>query len=421
MAIHCHSARYHYDSFHNRGGDIINIGSNNTYNFGSCGFGSSIWCNGGNFWGGFGTSLGWGLGQGLMNWLGNGLNGGGWNPAGIFGGYGMGYGMSYGMNPWQQMSTCSWGGSTGGGRSTSGTGSSSSHADCVDSDRQLINQLGSKVINLQKNPSASKDDAVKLYKEIAKAKENTNDIHKDTDQNDYDNWMNVLQNYATSKGWGNLSDTNTATQAQSTTPTTTSTTTPSSTTPTTPATPTSPANPTATTPSTTGAGTGTGSTGGTGSTPAQTTSSTPWSGVTSWGDNRLTNIKVNDDLKNHDYDSVSDNDNITEVKVTREIDGTMHDINGRSCELSTEKVKKGGKDSNIPMYIAITSSQSGKIFKYKYVGTTADGNPVYATPASDKNNNVYVLAKKSTKEGDSFELIQLKGFSGHTHRDEQNG
>ena len=406
MAIHCHSARYHYDSFHNRGGDIINIGSNNTYNFGSCGFGSSIWGNGGNFWGGFGTSLGWGLGNGLMNWLGNGLNGGGWNPAGIFGGYGMGYGM----NPWQQMSTFSWGGSTGGGRSTSGTGSSSSHADCVDSDRQLINQLGSKVINLQKNPNASKEDAVKLYKEIAKAKENTNDIHKDTDQNDYDNWMNVLQNYATSKGWGNLSDTNTATQAQSTTPTTT----PSSTTPTTPATPTSPANPTATTPSTTGAGTGTGSTDGTGSTSAQTTSSTPWSGVTNWGDNSLKEKSV---TLPKDYSKISDNDNIREVKMTREIAGTMRDINGSSCQLSTDKVKKDGKDSNIPMYIAITSSESGKTFKYKYVGTTAEGNPVYATPASDKNNNVYVLAKK----GNSFELIQLKGFSGHTHRDEQNG
>lgn len=398
MAIHCHSARYHYDSFHNRGGDIINIGSNNTYNFGGCGFGASIWGNGGNFWGGFGTSLGWGLGNGLMNWLGNGLNGGGWNPAGIFGGYNMGYGM----NPWQQMSTFSWGGSTGGGRSTSATGSSSSHTDCVDSDRQLINQLGSKVINLQKNPNASKEDAVKLYKEIAKAKENTNDIHKDTDQNDYDNWMNVLQNHATSKGWGDLSATDTATPAQSTTPTTT----PSSTTPTTP---------TATTPSTTevGAGTGTGSTGGTGSTPAQTTDSEPWSNVASWGNNSLNQKNVT--LPNG-YSKISDNDNISEVKMTREIAGTMRDINGSSCELSTEKVKKDGKDSNIPMYIAITSSKSGKTFKYKNVGTTADGNPVYATPASDTNNNVYVLAKK----GDSFELIQLSGFTGHKVPDKQN-
>ena len=399
MAIHCHSARYHYDSFHSRGGDIINIGSNNTYNIGGYGFGSSIWGNGGSFWGGFGTSLGWGLGQGLMNWLGNGLNGGGWNPAGIFGGYGMGYGM----NPWQQMSTFSWGGSTGGGRSTSGT-DSSSHKGCVDSDRQLINQLGSKVINLQKNPNASKEDAVKLYKEIAKAKENTNDIHKDTDQNDYDNWMNVLQNHATSKGWGDLSATDTATPAQSATPTTT----PSSASS---ATPTNPANPTATTPSKPQ------STGDTNSAPAQTTTPAPWSGINKWGNNSLAqNDKVNTALKQNGYDSVSDNDNITEVKVTREINGTMHNIEG-SCQLSTEKAKNAGNDSNLPAYIAITSSKSDNTFKYKCVGFTADGNPVYATPASDTNNNVYVLAKK----GNSFELIQLKGFSGHTRPDEQNG
>ena len=395
MAIHCHSARYHYDSFHSRGGDIINIGSNNTYNIGGYGFGSSIWGNGCSFGRAFGTSLGWGLGQGLMNWLGNGLNGGGWNPAGIFGGYGMGYGM----NPWQQMSTFSWGGSTG-GRSTSGT-DSSSHKGCVDSDRQLINQLGSKVINLQDKTNATREDAVKLYKEIAKAKENTNDIHKDTDQNDYDNWMKVLQNHATSKGWGDLSATDTATPAQSATPTTT----PSS------ATPTNPATPTATTPSKPQ------STGDTNSAPAQTTTPAPWSGINKWGNNSLAqNDKVNTALKQNDYDSVSDNDNITEVKVTREINGTMHNIEG-SCQLSTEKAKKAGNDSNLPAYIAITSSKSDNTFKYKCVGFTADGNPVYATPASDTNNNVYVLAKK----GNSFELIQLSGFTGHTYPDIQNG
>lgn len=393
MAIHCHSARYHYDSFHSRGGDIINIGSNNTYNIG--GYGASIWGNGGSFWGGFGTSLGWGLGQGLMNWLGNGLNGGGWNPAGIFGG-----GMGFGINPWQQMSTFSWGGSTGRGGSASGTTDSSSHKDCVDSDRQLINQLGSKVINLQGKPDATREDAVKLYKEIAKAKENTNDIHKATDQKDYDNWMNVLNNYAKSKGWGDLNSTDASALAAPATQTTPA------------ATPTTPTTPVATTPD--GAGDA-GNEGSTGTTPAQTTGSEPWSGVTNWGTNTLAN-KDNINLPSG-YSKISDNDNITEVKVTREIAGKMKDINGNSCQLSTEKVKKAGKDSNLPMYIAITSSESGKVFKYKYVGTTADGNPVYATPESDSNKNVYILAKK----GDSFELIQLAGFSGHKRSDKQNG
>ncbi len=373
----CHSARYHYDSFHNRGGDIINIGSNNTYNFGCCGFGSSIWGNGGNFWGGFGTSLGLGLGNGLMNWLGNGLNGGGWNPAGIFGG-----GMGYGMNPWQQMSTCFWGGSTGSGRSTSGTDSSGKTKEVVkdDPDCQKIADITGKIKDLKAN--ATKDEINGIINDIDKAIENLDENNKTAQKKTLENLKTQLQSKLTT------------------------TTTPSS------ATPAASTATTATTPSTTGAGTGT--TDGTGSTSAQTTASEPWSGETNWGDNSLKGKSV---TLPTGYSKILDNDNIKEVKMTREIAGTMRDINGSSCELSTEKVKKGGKDSNIPMYIAITSSESDKTFKYKYVGTTVDGNPVYATPASDKNNNVYILAKK----GNSFELIQLKGFSGHTRPDEQNG
>ena len=414
MAIHCHSARYHYDSFHNRGGDIINIGSNNTYNFGGCGFGASIWGNGGNFWGGFGTSLGWGLGNGLMNWLGNGLNGGGWNPAGIFGGYNMGYGM----NPWQQMSTFSWGGSTGGGRSTSATGSSSSHTDCVDSDRQLINQLGSKVINLQKNPNASKEDAVKLYKEIAKAKENTNDIHKDTDQNDYDNWMNVLQNHATSKGWGDLSATDTATPAQSTTPTTT----PSSTTPTTPATPTSPANPTATTPTTTGAE-NTGSTGDTRNSGAVQTAQTdegnmPWSNINNWGNvNPLENTSITLP-KGKGYSAITSNDTISSVKLAHDSSDKQKnkDVTAETSNLSTVKKTEQGKVS-VPEYISLTTKLNNT-YNYKCIGYTSNGLPVYTTPKQgDKNEgHIYILVK----QGNDFVLLQCsKEFTGWGISDQQ--
>lgn len=197
MAIHCHSARYHYDSFHNRGGDIINIGSNNTYNFGSCGFGSSIWGNGGNFWGGFGTSLGWGLGQGLMNWLGNGLNGGGWNPAGIFGGYGMGYGMSYGMNPWQQMSTCFWGGSTGGGRSTTGTDSSGKTKEVVkdDPDCQKIADITGKIKDLK--AGATKEEINDIIKDIDDAIENLDENNKTAQKKTLENLKTQLQSKLT--------------------------------------------------------------------------------------------------------------------------------------------------------------------------------------------------------------------------------
>ena len=51
--INCHSAFKHYEMFHSRGGDVINIGSNNTTIF-NCG-GSHL---GGGFWGGFGLGLG---------------------------------------------------------------------------------------------------------------------------------------------------------------------------------------------------------------------------------------------------------------------------------------------------------------------------------------------------------------------------
>ena len=379
MAIHCHSARYHYDSFHNRGGDIINIGSNNTYNFGGCGFGSSIWGNGCSFGRAFGTSLGWGLGQGLMNWLGNGLNGGGWNPAGIFGGYGMGYGM----NPWQQMSTYSWGGSTGGG------GDSSSSIAKKNTDYAKLNKLFDRKNALLAKDNPSLDDLKTLKNDIDAAAKNL-DGNDDGNDNDYVKALRFGLDDKIKKLEGGQSGT-----APSTTPTTT----PSSTTPTTPTGP-------ATTPSKPQ------STGDTDSTPAQITGSEPWSGVNNWGDNSLNQKNV---TLPKGYSKISDNDNISKVKMTREIAGTMHDIKG-NCQLSTEKVKKGDKNSNIPMYIAITSSESGKTFKYKYVGTTADGNPVYATPASDKNNNVYVLAKK----GNSFELIQLSGFTGHKVPDKQN-
>lgn len=404
MAIQkCHSARYHYDAFHNKGGDVINIGCNNTSIFVSpydLGFGGYSYFGRQSFFSSFGSGLGFGLGQGIMNWLGNGLNGGGWNPMNIFGS---------GIMPWQQKSTFSWGGSTGRGGSAGGATSTSSHTDCVDSDRQLINQLGYKVNKLIANPNATKEDAVKLNNEIKKAKADTNDIHKSTDQKDYDNWMTALQNHATAKGWGNLNAADASTQPASTTPSTNGSTGAGST-----------GAGTTTTPSATGASAGAtdgagspDNAGNAGATSTQAATSEPWNDVQNWGNNSLAKQTV---TLPDGYSKISDTDNINEVKVTREIAGTMRDINGSTCKLSTEKVQKGGKDSNIPMYIAITSSESNKIFKYKYVGTTSDGNPVYATPASDKNKNVYVLAKK----GNDFELIQLSGFTGHKAPDKQN-
>lgn len=82
--INCHSAFKHYEMFHNMGGDVINIGSNNTtiFNMGA-GFG------GGSFWSG----LGYGLGNGLGSIFGS-----------LFGGNMGGFGnFGFGMSPWAGM------------------------------------------------------------------------------------------------------------------------------------------------------------------------------------------------------------------------------------------------------------------------------------------------------------------------------
>lgn len=72
--INCHSAFKHYEMFHSRGGDVINIGSNNTTIF-NCGGHHS-----GGFWGGFGMGLG--------NAFGSMFSGGFGMP--MFGGFGIG-------------------------------------------------------------------------------------------------------------------------------------------------------------------------------------------------------------------------------------------------------------------------------------------------------------------------------------------
>ena len=384
MAIHCHSARYHYDSFHNRGGDIINIGSNNTYNFGGCGFGASIWGNGGNFWGGFGTSLGWGLGNGLMNWLGNGLNGGGWNPAGIFGG-----GMGYGMNPWQQMSTFSWGGSTG-GRSTSGADSSGKTKEVVkdDPDCQKIANITGKIKDLKVN--ATNDEINGIIHDIDEAIENLDENNKTAQKKTLENLKTQLQSKLTT------------------------TTTPSS------ATSTSPANPTATTPSTTGAE-NTGSTGDTGNSGAVQTAQTdegniPWSKINNWGDvNPLKNKSI---ALPDGYSPITPNDTISSVKRAHDTSYIQKnkDVTAKTSNLSTAKKTEQGKVS-VPEYISLTTADKNT-YNYKCIGYSQQGYPVYTTPKQGDNNegHIYILVKK----GEDFVLLQCsKEFTGWGISDQQ--
>ena len=58
-----------------------------------------------------------------------------------------------------------------------------------------------------------------------------------------------------------------------------------------------------------------------------------------------------------------------------------------------------------------------KRYQYKCIGLVG-GNPIYATPKSDNNNNVYVLVKNNAGK---FELIQIdKDFTGFGENDTQN-
>ena len=85
--INCHSAFKHYEMFHSRGGDVINIGSNNTTIF-NCG-GSHF---GGGFWGGFGLGLGNAFGSLFSGFGGFGMGGFGFPSfGGGFGNFGGGW------------------------------------------------------------------------------------------------------------------------------------------------------------------------------------------------------------------------------------------------------------------------------------------------------------------------------------------
>lgn len=391
MAIHCHSARYHYDSFHNRGGDIINIGSNNTYNFGGCGFGSSIWGNGGNFWGGFGTSLGWGLGNGLMNWLGNGLNGGGWNPAGIFGGYGMGYGM----NPWQQMSNFSWGGSTGGGAD------SSSSIAKKNTDYAKLNKLFDRKNALLAKDNPSLDDLKTLKNDIDAAAKNL-DGNDDGNDNDYIKALRFGLDDKIKKLEGNQPNTTTTTAV---TPTTT------------------------TTPVTTSNGSGgAGNTGNTNATqtPQTSESNMPWSSIKNedWGDvNPLENAADNEiKLDTHKYSAITASDKIASVKLAHDSSAkqTKKDVEAteNGSKVSSETKTESGKVS-VPEYISLTTAQK-HTYNYKCIGYSKQGYPVYTTPKQGTKNegHIYILVK----QGNDFVLLQCsEKFTGYRDPDKQNG
>ncbi|MDO5307327.1 MAG: hypothetical protein Q4E83_06180 [bacterium] len=77
-------------------------------------------------------------------------------------------------------------------------------------------------------------------------------------------------------------------------------------------------------------------------------------------------------------------------------------------------VSPAGKNTNnFPATLKITDSD-GKTRFYHYVDLKGDC-PVYITPNTDKNHNVYVLCK----QGNEYKLMQFKDFNGYGKGDHQ--
>ena len=184
------------------GGDVINIGSNNTtiFNMGA-GFGNF---GGGSFWSG----LGYGLGNGLGSIFGS-----------LFGGNMGGFGnFGFGMSPWagmgmfyNSMGAGGYGGSNRVDSHSDGKGkvkndNEDKHAECKDPDLKKINKFRDDVQDIQGLGKPDKAKVKAKYDEIVKAKKDQDDTHKAENTAAYDNLLEDLQKLADKNGWGKLDD-----------------------------------------------------------------------------------------------------------------------------------------------------------------------------------------------------------------------
>lgn len=383
--INCHSAFKHYEMFHSRGGDVINIGSNNTtiFNMGA-GFG------GGSFWSG----LGYGLGNGLGSIFG-----------GLFGGNMGGFGnFGFGMSPWagmgmfyNSMGAGGYGGSNRVDSHSDGKGkvkndNEDKHAECKDPDRKIINDLGSKVKDTIGNKDAKPADVKALYEKIKKAKTDSEKEpnHTETDKKDYENMLGTLKNYAKEKGWGDLdndkfgiNDNKPADKANEN-------------------------KPAAQAPATDNNGKV-----NDGSDAKNNANGTePWSNISAW--NNDTSLIPSHITLPTGYSKLDPNDTIDSIDRVHDHSGKTKDVQG-DTKKSTETYKAQGKNTTFPKYLAITTD-GNNAYNYKIIGMS-NGYPIYGTPQSDTNKNVYVMCKDPDGK---VVLLQLNKFSGYGVKDAQN-
>ena len=365
--------------FHSTGGDVINIGSNNTtiFNMGT-GFG-------GGFWGGVGYGLGNAFGSVF-----SGMFGGGFGNMGGFGNFG-GFGMSpFGLgNIFGGASGISSGKSSG---SDEGKGKVKDGVGSKNVDYAKLNKLFKRKNDLTEAKEPKLSDLKELKSDIDK-------LAKDLDGNDDGNDNDYIKQLrrglddkikeAEAREAGKAKNDGKAGDADKD--------------------------------KKTGAGDGAnnaGKAGNAGSNVKDTdgaangTGTEPWSGVSAWNNNTSL-IPTNITLP-AGYSKLGDNDKIDNIELAHDKSGKTKNVSG-SSKKSTETYNAQGKSTNFPTYAAITTS-GNNAYNYKCIGMS-NGYPIYGTPTNDTNKNVYVMCKDANGK---VVLLQLDKFSGYGVKDTQN-
>ena len=400
--INCHSAFKHYEMFHSRGGDVINIGSNNTTIFNTgAGFG------GGSFWSGFGYGLGNGLGS-----IFGGLFGGNMGGFGNFG-FGMSpFGMGgFGMSPFTNLFMTPFGGISGfnlldrltkskdseEGKGKVKNDNEDKHAECKDPDQKKINKFRDDVQDIQGLDNPDKAKVKAKYDEIVKAKKDQDDTHKAENTAAYDNLLEDLQKLADKNGWGKLDDKDFGIDKSAKKPV-------------------APEvkddatenKQTAKKPITDNNG----NVNDSNDAKNNANGTEPWSNVSAWNNARSLiphHITLPDG-----YSKLAPNDTIYSIDKVHDNSGKTKDVKG-DTKKSTETYKAQDENTTFPTYLAITTDDNNA-YNYKIIGMS-NGYPIYGTPQSDINKNVYVMCKGPDGK---VVLLQLNKFSGYGIKDAQN-
>ena len=113
-------------------------------------------------------------------------------------------------------------------------------------------------------------------------------------------------------------------------------------------------------------------------------------------------------------DKEVENFNITKaIDITSSINDVIQRPEGATTEKAITKDKY--PETNYPLYIQITDKNNN--YQYKCIGISQDNIPIYATPDSDNNDNIYALVYDKTTEKQV--LLQFGNMTGVGSGDNQ--